>query len=196
MNHPPKRQALLEAAIELFAKDGFWQTTTASIAQEAGVATGTLFTYFPTKNDLIDELYLTIKREALAELQREPKLHGSFEAVFKEIHTRLLKWGSANPKKFQLMLQLRQGNQVSQRIHETIEDDWKESYEWIMLGQQEGKLAKFPTNLLLSIIHGHLEAVIQHSIKYNLSKKEVDEVAKISSEILWRYLSPQSTPPQ
>ena len=110
MNHPPKKQALLEAAIELFAKDGFWQTTTASIAQEAGVATGTLFTYFPTKNYLIDELYLTIKHEALAELQREPKLHGSFEAVFREIHTRLLKWGSANPKKFLLMLQLRQGN--------------------------------------------------------------------------------------
>ena len=35
MNHPPKKQALLEAAIELFAKDGFWQTTTVSIAQEA-----------------------------------------------------------------------------------------------------------------------------------------------------------------
>ena len=83
MNHPYKKQALLEAAIELFAKDGFWQTTTASIAQEAGVATGTLFTYFPTKNYLIDELYLTIKHEALAELQREPKLHGSFEAVFR-----------------------------------------------------------------------------------------------------------------
>ena len=196
MNPSPKKQALLEAAIELFAKDGFWQTTTASIAQEAGVATGTLFTYFPTKNDLIDELYLTIKLEALAEIQREPKLHGSFEAVFKEIHTRLLKWGSANPKKFLLMLQLRQGNQVSRRIHETIEDDWKESYDWIKLGQQEGKLARFPTNLLLSIIYGQLEAVIQHNIQHNLSKKEVDEVAKISSEILWRYLSPQSKSPQ
>ena len=196
MDYPPKKQALLKAAIELFAKDGFWHTTTANIAKHAGVATGTLFTYFPTKNDLLDEVYLMIKREALTEVQREPKPLGSFEAVFKEIHTRLLKWGSANPKKFQLMLQLRQGNQVSQRIHETIEDDWKESYEWIMLGQQEGKLVKFPTNLLLSIIHGHLEAVIQHSIKYNLSKKEVDEVAKISSEILWRYLSPQSTPLQ
>ena len=195
MNHPPKKKALLEAAIELFAKDGFWQTTTASIAQEAGVATGTLFTYFPTKNDLIDELYLTIRHEALAELQREPKLHGSFEAVFREIHTRLLKWGSANPKKFLLMLQLRQGNQVSQRIHETIEDDWKDGHEWIKLGQQEGKLASFPTNLLLSIIHGHLEAVIQHNIQHNLSKKEVDEVATISSEILWRYLSPQSKSP-
>ena len=196
MNHPPKRKALLEAAIELFAKDGFWQTTTASIAQEAGVATGTLFTYFPTKNDLIDELYMTIKRKALAEVQREPKPHGSFEVVFKEIHTRLLKWGSANPKKFLLMLQLRQGNQVSQRIYETIEDDWKESYDWIKLGQQEGKLARFPTNLLLSIIYGHLEAVIQHNIQHNLSKKEVDAVAKIFSEILWRYFSPQSKSPQ
>ncbi|MGA0139090.1 MAG: TetR/AcrR family transcriptional regulator [bacterium] len=196
MNHPPKKQALLEAAIELFAKDGFWHTTTANIAKHAGVATGTLFTYFPTKNDLLDEVYLMIKREALAEVQREPKPQGSFEAVFKGIHTRLLKWGSANPKKFQLMLQLRQGNQVSQRIHETIEDDWKESYDWIKLGQQEGKLASFPTNLLLSIIHGHLEAVIQHNIQHNLSEKEVAEVATISSEILWRYLSPQSKSPQ
>ena len=94
------------------------------------------------------------------------------------------------------MLQLRQGNQVSQRIHETIEDDWKDGHEWIKFGQQEGKLASFPNNLLLSIIHGHLEAVIQHNIHNNLSKKEVDEVAKISSEILWRYLSPQSKFPQ
>ena len=86
------------------------------------------------------------------------------------------------------MLQLRQGNQVSQRIHETIEDGWKDGHEWIKLGQQEGKLASFPTNLLLSIIQGHLEAAIQHNIQYNLSKKEVDEVAKISSEIPWRYL--------
>ena len=144
MIHPSKKQALLEAAIELFAKDGFWQTTTASIAQEAGVATGTLFTYFPTKNDLIDELYLTIKREALAEIQREPKLHASFQAVFKEIHTRLLKWGSANPKKFLLMLKLRQGNQVSQRIHETIEDDWKESYDWIKLVNRRVSWRVFP----------------------------------------------------
>ena len=196
MNPSPKKQALLEAAIELFAKDGFWNTTTANIAKHAGVATGTLFTYFPTKNDLLDEVYLMIKREALAEVQREPKPQGAFEAVFKEIHTRLLKWGSANPKKFQLMLQLRQGNQVSQRIHETIEDDLKESYDWIKLGQQEGKLASFPTNLLLSIIHGHLEAVIQHNIQHNLPEKEVAEVATISSEILWRYLSPQSKSPQ
>ncbi len=78
MNLPPKKQALLEAAIELFAKDGFWQTTTASIAQEAGVATGKLFNYFPTKNDLIDELYLSIKREALAVVQREPEASGVF----------------------------------------------------------------------------------------------------------------------
>ena len=94
------------------------------------------------------------------------------------------------------MLQLRQGNQVSQRIYETIEDGWKDGHEWIKLGQQKGKLASFPTNLLLSIIYGHLEAVIQHNIQHNLSEKEVDEVATISSEILWRYLSPQSKSPR
>ncbi len=47
------------------------------------------------------------------------------------------------------MLQLRQGNQVSQRIHETIEDDWKDGHEWIKLGQQEASWQVFQTNLLL-----------------------------------------------
>ena len=107
MNPSPNKKALLEAAMWLFAKDGFWNITTANIAKHAAVATGTLFTYFPTKNDLLDEVYLMIKREALAEIQREPKLRASFQAVFKEIHTRQLKWGLANPKKFPLMLQLR-----------------------------------------------------------------------------------------
>ena len=78
----------------------------------------------------------------------------------------------------------------------TIEDDWKDGHEWIKLGQQEGKLASFPTNLLLSIIHGQLEAVIQHNIQHKLSEKEVAEAATISSEILWRYLSHHSKSPQ
>ncbi|MCW5843897.1 MAG: helix-turn-helix transcriptional regulator [Caldilinea sp.] len=41
-----KKQQLLEASIDLFAREGFWNTSTASIAKHAGVATGTLFNYF------------------------------------------------------------------------------------------------------------------------------------------------------
>lgn len=55
-----KRTALLHAALELFARDGLPGVATSAIAQRAGVAKGTLFAYFETKEQLINELYLTL----------------------------------------------------------------------------------------------------------------------------------------
>ena len=43
------RQRILEAAMNLFVSDGWQHTTTRGIAVAAGIATGTLFNYFPTK---------------------------------------------------------------------------------------------------------------------------------------------------
>ena len=46
------RQRILNAATGLFARDGWQAATTRAIAQEAGIATGTLFNYFPTKEEI------------------------------------------------------------------------------------------------------------------------------------------------
>src|SRR5947199_3583071 len=46
------RQAILRAALALFAQKGFYRTTTKAISQKARIAEGTLFNYFETKEDL------------------------------------------------------------------------------------------------------------------------------------------------
>ena len=51
-NKEKTRKAILRAALELFAKHGFYKTTTKAIARKAGIAEGTLFNYFETKEDL------------------------------------------------------------------------------------------------------------------------------------------------
>ena len=51
-NKEKTRQAILRAALELFAKQGFYRTTTKAISRKAGIAEGTLFNYFRTKEDL------------------------------------------------------------------------------------------------------------------------------------------------
>ncbi|HYS81455.1 MAG TPA: helix-turn-helix domain-containing protein, partial [Anaeromyxobacteraceae bacterium] len=55
-----KRNALLAAATQVIAELGV-SAPTARIAQVAGVAEGTLFTYFRTKDELLNELYLALK---------------------------------------------------------------------------------------------------------------------------------------
>jgi AcrR family transcriptional regulator len=47
------RSAIIEAALELFAKKGFSATTTEQIAGKARVSKGLIFTHFPTKQDLL-----------------------------------------------------------------------------------------------------------------------------------------------
>ncbi len=51
-----KKESFFRAALKLFAVNGIRNTSTAKISKEAGTAAGTLFLYFPTKQDLINEL--------------------------------------------------------------------------------------------------------------------------------------------
>jgi AcrR family transcriptional regulator len=46
------RQRIIDVATSLFARDGWQDATTRAIALEAGIATGTLFNYFPTKEGI------------------------------------------------------------------------------------------------------------------------------------------------
>jgi AcrR family transcriptional regulator len=51
-NKEKTRQAILKAALSLFAEKGFYNTTTKAISRKAKIAEGTLFNYFETKEDL------------------------------------------------------------------------------------------------------------------------------------------------
>lgn len=51
-NKENTRRAILRAALQLFAQKGFYRTTTKTISRKAGIAEGTLFNYFETKEDL------------------------------------------------------------------------------------------------------------------------------------------------
>lgn len=59
-----KREAVAEAAFELFLKEGFHRTTTRDIARRAGVSSGAPFTYFKDKEEIL--FYIVSKEQDLA----------------------------------------------------------------------------------------------------------------------------------
>jgi TetR/AcrR family fatty acid metabolism transcriptional regulator len=62
-----KREAILTAATRIFARNGFFQSQVADVAREAGVAAGTVYLYFRSKDDLLVSLFERTMREAIAE---------------------------------------------------------------------------------------------------------------------------------
>lgn len=65
---PPGKKKTLEAAIKLFAKQGYNGTSTLQIAKVAGVSQATVFKYFKTKEDLLYTIIVPVI----------PKLFSSF----------------------------------------------------------------------------------------------------------------------
>jgi AcrR family transcriptional regulator len=63
------RSALVQSAIALLSEQGFARTTTAAIAQHAGVTTGALHHHFPTKESLLLAVLDELADEALALLR-------------------------------------------------------------------------------------------------------------------------------
>lgn len=92
-----KKQALLEAATAAFAQSGIAASTSA-IARSAGVAEGTLFRYFATKDDLLNELYLTIKADLVKTMIAglNPNETESKENT-RNIWNSYIGWGVRNP---------------------------------------------------------------------------------------------------
>jgi TetR/AcrR family fatty acid metabolism transcriptional regulator len=52
-----KYHQILEAAVKVFARQGFHQSTVAQIAKEAGVADGTIYLYFKNKDDILVQFF-------------------------------------------------------------------------------------------------------------------------------------------
>jgi TetR/AcrR family transcriptional regulator, fatty acid metabolism regulator protein len=62
-----KREAILKAATQVFARNGFFQSQVADVARAAGVAAGTVYLYFRSKDDLLVSLFERTMRAAIAE---------------------------------------------------------------------------------------------------------------------------------
>jgi AcrR family transcriptional regulator len=100
-----KRQAILAAATQLFAEAGL-NAPTARIARTAGVAEGTLFTYFPSKDDLLNQLYLELKGELRGMmLPAYPAQAGAREQIHHAWRI-YVQWGSTHPGKRRVLAQL------------------------------------------------------------------------------------------
>lgn len=65
-----KREAIQRAAIRVFARNGYFNAKVADVASEAGVADGTVYLYFKSKDDILHSIFDTSMEKAIAEARR------------------------------------------------------------------------------------------------------------------------------
>jgi AcrR family transcriptional regulator len=101
-----KRNAILDAATRVFSERGLAAAPTSEISKRAGVAEGTLFTYFKSKDDLINSLYREIKLELADAMMSDFPRKQSVRTKLRHVWNRYVKWGIANPEQRKVLGQL------------------------------------------------------------------------------------------
>ncbi|ABV38321.1 transcriptional regulator, TetR family [Shewanella sediminis HAW-EB3] len=155
MSKPDKKQTILDTALTLFVSQGFYATSTASIAKQAGVATGTLFHHFPSKDELMNHLFLTIKQEFANEIQAQIKDSGDLKQDAEHLWCSAIQWAMDNPLKQEFFQQYSMSPSIAIEIREQAMNGILGFMGALLQqGQAQGLLAAYPLALMQDNCHG------------------------------------------
>lgn len=180
-----KREVILMTALHLFTTLGFHATPTSRISKEAGVSTGTLFHYFPDKHTLIDELYLSIKKE-MADVVRKP------DDALLPIKTRLekgffryIRWGMENPEKVCFIEQFHHSPNISEATQKEAFEEFSWMKDIFILAIHEGVLNNNPVHFHMVMIMRILNGILD-LIRSGDPDLTVDEIISAGIKKIWK----------
>jgi AcrR family transcriptional regulator len=176
-----KRSALLQAALELFAEHGFNGSPTSLIAKRAGVASGTLFFHFKSKDELIHEL----SKDVLAKVEQQvvepfPAEMAVRERILRTL-TNLLRYCLDHPAEFKFIEQYR-FSPLSEKEMRSNED--KYVIQQLLLQARDLQIIKdAPLLVLEAIVFGPITALAKE--RANCGTPISEEDCRLVIEACW-----------
>ncbi len=178
-----KREAILNAAVKVFAQKGFFNSKVADIAGEAGIADGTVYLYFKSKDEILHSIFDRAMEEFISEGKREiSEIKEAAERLQRIAELHLEKLGADRNLAIVFQVELRGSTKFMEEfsaagfaeyleiIHQTIEE-----------GQQTGIFRKdLNATVCSKILFGALDEMVTNWI---LSKKPYP-LAPIADEVL------------
>ena len=183
-----KQTEILAAALQLFVELGFHGTPTSLIAKEAGVANGTLFHYYKTKDDLIVALYLEIKKKMLACSALEFGAEETLKAKFKYVYVNTMQWGLENKNEFKYVQQFINSPFMSLIPIEVRQQMIKSLVDLIDQGIKMDIIKPLPIDFISTLISSQLFGVNQYLINADFDPVKQKGVINDSFELIWKMI--------
>lgn len=179
-----KQRAILTATMELVAEQGF-QAATAEIAKRAGVPHGTVFTYFDTKVDLLNALYLDLKIELANTILNGMPGEENPRAQLRHLWMAWTGWGVSNPLKRRALAQLSVSDQITESIRKAAGEAAAPAVNVIQRLSSKGALSVAP----IAYVGALVETIVVTTIDFMIRDSKDAEVACESGfEALWQAL--------
>jgi AcrR family transcriptional regulator len=180
-----KRNAILAAATQVVAEQGLGAPT-ARIAKLAGVAEGTLFTYFATKDELLNRLYLELKEElSEAMLKALPAAH-SLRNRLRYSWQQYVHWGVMYPEKRKALAQLGVSDRITEQTRAAGMRGFTEVNAMLQESIASGALRNQPPTFVGAIMGSLAETAMDFMAR---DPARADEYAASGFEALWNAIA-------
>lgn len=180
-----KKEAIIKVAFRLFTERGFHGTPTSMISKEAGVATGTLFLYFPTKEDLINAAYSVAKSHMAAALKAGLDAEPDFEDKARRIWRNTIRWGLQNPEEFLFLEQFASSPFITKLTEKEVMSNFRFLAEVLDEGIREGAIKDIREMFVAEMIFNSNKAVLKKILRDG-QNDETDALMDESFDLLWR----------
>lgn len=180
-----KRSAILAAATRIIVTQGL-SAPTAGIAKEAGVANGSLFTYFTTKSDLFNALYLELKLEMASAVMKEFRGGDDLRGQIFHIWKNWMNWALCFPEKRRALAQLGVSDEITPATRTTASKGMAAVAELLERVGAKGPMRKAPMGFVLTLMNSVAEATIEFMAQDPTNAKKH---CKVGFEALWRMMA-------
>lgn len=180
---PPERksngkyEAILRAAIKVFAGSGFFNSKVADVAREAGVADGTVYLYFKNKDDILVSIFNYYMDEALAAGRaRLAQVDDPVEKLRRIVHAHLERLGRDRNLAIVFQVELRSSTKFMEQFSATKVAEYLELIrEVIEEGQRDGVFRPaLNTKVVSKVLFGALDEMATNWV---LSRKRYSLVS-------------------
>jgi len=180
-----RRSAIMSAAIRVIASQGLGAAT-ATIAKEARVSNGSLFTYFETKADLFNELYMELKEEmAAAALDGLPAESDIREQMF-HVWSNWLRWATSSPEKRRTYAHLDVSDDVTPASHHAASKAMAGIAILLERSRESGPLQNAPLEFVLTLMNALANATMDFMIR---DPGNADEHCIAAFDAMWRMVA-------
>lgn len=183
-----KDQLIIATALKLFAENGFHGTATSRIAQESGVANGTLFNYFATKEILIVEIFNSILKKKDDFIIESIESHSVSKESFRSLFIASLHWNLENAVEFQYLQQFNNSPYSKSAIMRTLSNDEQPLYVLIQKGIDLVVLKPLPVAFIFSLFMAQINGLYYYLISENITQNHSAELINETFEIIWKMI--------
>ncbi len=184
-----KRKKILDAALKLFTEFGFHGTPTSKIAQEAGVANGTLFHHFRSKEELVIELYKTVKANSGEYISQGFDEQTEVKDKIRHIFLNYIYWALENEAKAQFMEQFKTSPYVANIPKEELHAETQIHLEPIEQGIRDGTIKLKDLDYIVMLCVTHAYGLHSYLLQNDFSKSKQHQVIDETFELLWKMLT-------